>query len=147
MCFQPSPSSPIHKNPISRRAEVRALSLPLSLPFTFPLVLTHAHKQSPSSCVITILTITQTITQISGSPACVLSRRGRKTSGLKALKAGCLTRVPDTVMPRNNTRENSKTGENLLSFAAVTHEGVTQKSIDNVPVTVCIPASWLCASH
>lgn len=72
--------------------------------------------------VITTPTITQAITQIAGSPAClepprpVLVRREERQSGgeeekpcgLNALKTGCLTRALDTVTPRNNTRENSK---------------------------------------
>lgn len=142
MCFQPSPSSPIHKNPISRRAEVRSLSLSLSHSFlllfssTFSLLLTHAHKQSPSFCVITTPTITQTITQISGLPAClsccILSWWGRKTSRLNALKTGCLTRVQDTVIPRNNMRGNSKNGKTYCQSQLSHMKGHERKSLSTM---------------
>lgn len=90
----------------------------------------HAHANKAHLLrVITTPTITQAITQIAGSPARlepprpVLARReerdgererkseGEKPCGLNALKTGCLTRALDTVTPRNNTRENSKSGK------------------------------------
>lgn len=124
MCFQPSPSSPIHKIPISRRAEVRSLSFspPLLLSLQHPSSsLPFAYAQSPSFSVIRTPTITQTITQISGLPAClcchVPSCWGRKKKDKKKKKILQAERIKssvsdkDTVILRNNMSENGKSSK------------------------------------
>lgn len=139
MCSQPSVSSPIHKNPISRRAEVRSLffstSLWLFLLFRFPLFFPLAYKRAPSFCIITTPTITQTITQINGLPACIQTTppppSRQKNLQAEHIKQSVWHGGQDSVISRNNMRENSKTGKTYcqseLSHMRGKHKSVSAK--------------------
>lgn len=124
MCFQPSPGSPIHKIPISRRAEVRSLSFapppsPALPPALAPLCLRakqsafflcHKYSRNYSADYSD-----QWFTCLFVPPPLVLLRQKKKGGGRRTnLQAeGIKSSVSDTdtVILRNNMRENGKSSK------------------------------------
>lgn len=127
MCFQPSPSSPIHKIPISRRAEVRSLllspssSLPPALLLLAPFCLRtkqsafflcHNYSQNYSRRLLRSV-VYLPVCAAASRPAEAEKRRWgeKKTKNLQAERIKSSMSDMDIVTLRNNMRENGKSSK------------------------------------
>lgn len=129
MCFQPSPSSPIHKIPISRRAEVRSLllspssALPPALLLLTPFCLRtkqsafflcHKYSQNYSddysdqwfTCLFVLLRLVLLRQKKGGGEG-----KKKKKENLQAERIKSSMSDMDIVTLRNNMRENGKSSK------------------------------------